>query len=168
MTSPYNAMSVDELKKTVEFTGHSWAEVAETENSGQPTEEEVARVREYLNGKLKHLACFTLHDYGMFAKGYHYKLIPLDNSFEPLYSKYLSNVGELLASYPDKRFLTVRMAALKHGSTIGGQHFSSGHVVQIAGRQDGFYTVTAARNDGFIGESVLVAGDLNFYAETPA
>lgn len=99
------------------------------------------------------------HDYGMFAKGYRYKLIPTDGSFAPLYSK-TAECGPLLRSYPDKKFDVVKMAKLKEGATIGALYFGAGTLVRIQSHVGTFWEVFAIDEQSRVHHTVLPATDL--------
>jgi hypothetical protein len=45
-----------------------------------------------------------VHDQLMHDKGYRYRLTPIGNAFEPLYTKTLGQIGPLMRDYKDTRF----------------------------------------------------------------
>jgi hypothetical protein len=105
---------------------------------------------------------FTTVDYGMFEKGYRYRLTPVDKSFKPLYTKLLTEVGPLMRDYPNKRFDVDTLGRLKAGRSLMGSFFGPGTLVVLKNRQDGsgLNDVTAFMPNGKPRDGVLPNADL--------
>jgi hypothetical protein len=105
---------------------------------------------------------FSTVDYGMFQKGYRYRLTPVDKSFKPLYTKLLDEIGPLMRDYPEKRFDVDTLARLKVGRSIMGSFFGPGTLVVLRRRLDGsgLNDVTAFMPNGRARDGVLPSDEL--------
>lgn len=79
----------------------------------------------------------TAVDKGMIDKGYHYKLIPQNAEFDPLYAKYASGVGPLMREYKDTRFGVVHLGKTRVPFLLNGLGIGEGRYCTINGDSTG-------------------------------